>query len=82
MRWIARKQPKNLLRAMVKVAQMIETHLAGILAHRKRAGTNAFVEDLNSVFSATKCKAHGYRCTMHLITMRYFVAGKLRHPQF
>jgi len=81
-RWVARKQPKNLLRAMVKVAAMVEKHLAGILAHWKWGVTNAFMEGLNSVFSATKRKARGYRSTTHMITMLYFVAGKLRFPQF
>ena len=81
-RWVARQQPKNLLRSMVKVAEMVENHLAGILAHWKWGVTNAFMEGLNSVFSATKRKARGYRSTTHLITMLYFVAGKLRFPQF
>lgn len=81
-RWVASQQPKNLLRAMVKVAEMIEKHLVGILAHWKWGVTNAFMEGLNSVFSATKRKARGYRSTTHLITMLYFVAGKLRFPQF
>jgi transposase len=81
-RWVARRQPKNLLRSMVKVAAMVENHLAGILAHWKWGVTNAFMEGLNSVFSATNRKARGYRSTTHLITMLYFVAGKLRFPQF
>jgi transposase len=81
-RWVARKQPKNLLRSMVKVADLVERHLAGILAHWKWGITNAFMEGLNSVFSATKRKARGYRSTTHLITMLYFIAGKLRLPQF
>jgi transposase len=81
-RWVARQQPKNLLRSMVKVADLVEKHLAGILAHWKWGVTNAFMEGLNSVFSATKRKARGYRSTTHLITMLYFVAGKLRFPQF
>jgi transposase len=81
-RWVARKQPRNILRSMVKVAEMVENHLAGILAHWKWGVTNAFLEGLNSVFSATKRKARGYRSTTHLITMLYFVAGKLRLPQF
>lgn len=80
-RWVAGKQPKNLLRSMVRVAEMIEKHLVGILAHWKWGVTNAFMEGLNSVFSATKRKARGYRSTTHLITMLYFVAGKLRLPQ-
>ena len=79
-RWVASKQPKNLLRSMVKVAEMIEKHLAGILAHWKWGVTNAFMEGLNSVFSATKRKARGYRSITHLTTMLYFVAGKLRFP--
>jgi transposase len=81
-RWVARHTPKNLLRAMVKVAGMVENHLAGIVAHWKWGVTNAFMEGLNSVFSATKRKARGYRSTTYLITMLYFVAGKLRFPQF
>jgi transposase len=81
-RWVARRQPQNLLRWMLKVADSVEKHLAGILAHWKWGVTNAFMEGLNSVFSATKRKARGYRSTTYLITMLYFVAGKLRLPQF
>lgn len=81
-RWVARRWPHHLLQSMEKVAGMVETHLAGILAHWKWGVTNAFMEGLNSVFSATKRKARGYRSTTHLITMLYFVAGKLRLPQF
>ena len=66
---------------MVKVARMVEDHLAGIVAHWKWGLTNAFLEGLNSVFSATKRKARGYRSTTHFITMLYFIAGKLRLPQ-
>ena len=81
-RWVARFHKASLFGAMVKLAQMIERHLAGILAHWKWGVTNAFMEGLNSVFSATKRKARGYRSTTHLITMLYFTAGKLRLPQF
>ena len=42
--------------------------------------TNAFLEGLNSLFSATKRKARGYRTTRYLVTMLYFVAGKLNIP--
>jgi transposase len=80
-RWVARKVPKNLLRSMGKVAALVEKDLAGILAHWKWGLTNAFMEGLNSVFSATKRKARGYRSTTHLITMLHFAAGKLRLPQ-
>ena len=81
-RWVARFQPKNLLRSRVKVADLVEKHLAGILAHWKWGLTNAFMEGLNSVFSATKRKARGYRSTPYLIAMLYFTVGKLRLPQF
>jgi transposase len=81
-RWVARFYKANLLASMVKLAQMVKHHLAGILAHWKWGVTNAFMEGLNSVFSGTKRKARGYRSTTHLITMLYFVAGKLRLPQF
>lgn len=81
-RWVARFHKASLFASMVKLAQMIENHLAGILAHWKWGVTNAFMEGLNSVFSATKRKARGYRSTTHLITMLYFVAGKLRLPHF
>lgn len=80
-RWAARFCRFNLLASMVKVAQMVEDHLAGIVAHWKWGLTNAFLEGLNSVFSATKRKARGYRSTTHFITMLYFIAGKLRLPQ-
>lgn len=81
-RWVARFYKPSLFASMLKLAQMIENHLAGILAHWKSGLTNAFMEGLNSVFSATKRKARGYRSTTHLITMLYFIAAKLRLPQF
>lgn len=81
-RWVARFSKASLMVSMVKLAQMVESHLAGILAHWKSGVTNAFMEGLNSVFSGTKRRARGYRSTTHLITMLYFLAGKLRLPQF
>ncbi len=42
--------------------------------------TNAFLEALNSVFSAVKRKARGFRSTDNLIAMLYFTTGKLRIP--
>jgi transposase len=80
--WAARFCKFNLLAPMAKAAQMVKDHLKGILAHWKWGLTNAFMEGLNSVFSATKRKARGYRSSDYLITMLYFTAGKLRLPQF
>jgi transposase len=80
-RWVARFYKANLFASMLKAARMVQDHLVGILAHWKWGITNAFMEGLNSVFSATKRKARGYRSTTHLVTMLYLTAGKLRLPQ-
>src|SRR6266704_1412633 len=76
----AAKKGNELLQPMVGVAQMIERHIEGILGHWKEGLTTAFLEGLNSLFSATKRKARGYRTTKNLLAMLYFVAGKLRIP--
>ena len=46
-RWVARFHKTSLFGSMVKLAHMIERHLAGILAHWKWGVTNAFMEGLN-----------------------------------
>lgn len=81
--WVKNKAVEKgheLLEPMARVAQMIERHLEGILGHWKEGLTTAFLEGLNSLFSATKRKARGYRTTKNLLAMLYFVAGKLRIP--
>lgn len=75
-----REEIGELLEPMVAVAHMIESHIEGILAHWSQGLTTAFMEGLNSLFSAVKRKARGYRSVEHMITMLYFVAGKLRLP--
>ena len=72
----------NLLEPMVEVAAMTERHLQGILGHWKAGLTTAFLEGLNSLFSATKRKARGFRSSVYQITMLYFVAGKLEIPYY
>jgi transposase len=72
----------GLLEPMRKAAQMVERHLAGILGHWKQGLTTAFLEGLNSLFSATKRKARGYRSTEYQVAMLYFVAGKLEIPYY
>jgi transposase len=82
-RWVkeqAAKAGHELLEPMVRVACMVERHLEGILGHWKQGLTTAYLEGLNSLFSATKRKARGYRTTKNLLAMLYFVAGKLRIP--
>jgi transposase len=79
-RWIASKHQAPLLAAMVKTSRMIERHLDGVMAHWIHRTTNAFMEGLNSVFSAVKRKARGFRSTENLIAMLYFTAGHLDLP--
>jgi len=82
-RWVqseAAALTSGLLEPMRKAADMVERHLEGILGHWKQGLTTAFLEGLNSLFSATKRKARGYRSTEYQITMLYFVAGKLEIP--
>jgi transposase len=76
----AAEKGHELLAPMVKVAEMVERHLEGILGYWKEGLTTAYLEGLNSLFSATKRKARGYRTTKNLLTMLYFVAGKLHIP--
>ena len=81
-RWVHGKAEKlgALLDPMVRVAKSIKKHMQGILAHWQQGLTTAYLEGLNSVFSAVKRKARGYRSTVYMITVLYFVAGKLEIP--
>lgn len=79
-RWVARFHKAPMFASMVTAAQTVEDHLEGILAHWKWGLTNAFMEGLNSVFSAVKRRARGFRSSTYLITMLYLLAGKLRLP--
>ena len=72
----------GLLEPMRQAAAMITRHLDGILAHWQQGLTTAFLEGLNSLFSAVKRKARGYRSTEHQTAMLYFVAGKLEIPYY
>lgn len=82
-RWVrteAKAVTGELLEPMRKAADMVKRHLKGILGHWKQGLTTAFLEGLNSLFSATKRKARGYRSPVYQIAMLYFVAGKLEIP--
>lgn len=84
-RWVraeAEALTSGLLEPMRQAADMVERHLEGILAHWRQGLTTAFLEGLNSLFSATKRKARGYRSTEYQTTMLYFVAGKLEIPYY
>jgi transposase len=75
-----RGQTGELLEPMARAARMVEGHLEGILAHWTRGLTTAFMEGLNSLFSAVKRRARGYRTVEYMTAMLYFVAGKLTLP--
>lgn len=79
-RLVAAQAPRPYFAAMLGSAKMVLNHLDGILAYWKGKVTNAFMEGLNSVFSATKRRARGYRTSTHLIAILYLVAAKLKIP--
>jgi transposase len=70
------------LAPLAKAVNTIRANLEGIIAHWDGELSTAFMEGLNSVFSAVKRKARGYRNSDYLITMLYFVAGKLSLPSY
>lgn len=82
-RWVRAKCERfgECMAPLKKVADTVEKHLEGILAHWTNNWlSTGFLEGLNSVFSAVKRKARGFRSSVHMITMLYFVAGKLNIP--
>jgi transposase len=82
-RWVrteAAALKSGLLAPMGKAAAMVERHWEGMLGHWRKGLTTAFLEGLNSLFSATKRKARGYRSTEYQTAMPCFVAGKLEIP--
>ncbi len=78
----AKAMASGLLEPMRQAADTVERHLEGILGHWQQGLTTAFLEGLNSLFSATKRKARGYRSTEYQTAMLYFVAGKLQVPYY
>ena len=81
-RWVKAygKSKGYLFKPMVAAAKSILNHLEGIISFAESRITNAFMEGLNSVFSAVKRKARGFRSNQNLICMLDFVAGKLKMP--
>ncbi len=72
-----REQTGELLEPMARVARMIEGHLEGIVALWTHGLTTAFMQGLNSLFSAVKRKARGYQTVEYMTTMLYFVSVRL-----
>lgn len=70
------------LAPLERAVRTIETHLEGIVAHWEAELSTAFMEGLNSVFSAVKRRSRGFKSSEYLIAMLYFVAGKLPFPSY
>ena len=62
---------------MKDVARVIRTHFEGIAAWARTRMINGFLEALNGLFQAAKCKARGYR---RLATLRAIIF--LNHTKF
>jgi transposase len=77
-RMAAAREP--LLEPMARVGRSVLKPLSGGLAHWENLLTNAFMEGLMSVFSATKRKARGYRSFNYLRDMLYFTGSNLDIP--
>jgi transposase len=75
-----RGQSGELLDPMAPSARMVEGQLEGILGYWTRGLTTAFTEGINSLFSAVKRRARGYRRVEYITAMLYLVAGKLTLP--
>lgn len=74
----AENTPHLLLKPIKGFVKTVRKHWEGILNYwSSDKMTTAYLEGLNSVFSAVKRKARGYRNTDNLIAMLYFVAAKL-----
>jgi transposase len=89
---LTRKQPNvvhlllnrwcsNVLRSKVepmkKVAEMVRSHLEGILAWVDSRQTNGFLEAINGLFQAAKRKARGYGRFRTIRMIIFLIAGKL-----
>jgi len=64
--------------ALIKVADMLKTHLAGLLAVIEHSATNAIAEAINSKVQALKTSARGYRGFHNYRTAILFYFGGLQ----
>lgn len=62
---------------MKDVAKMIRTHLEGIVAWAQTRQTNGFLEVINGVIQASKCRARGFIRLSTIRTLTFLIAGKL-----
>ena len=72
-----RGQTGELLEPKARAARIIEGRLAGILAHWTHGLTTTYMKGLNSLLSAVRRKARGYRTVEYMTDIVYFDAGNL-----
>jgi hypothetical protein len=68
------------LEPRARAARIIEGRLEGVLAHWSRGLTSAFIERLNSLFSAGKRKARVYRKVESMTATLYSFSARLTLP--
>ena len=74
--------PSGSLESMRKAIAMAKRHLEGIGGNWPQRLTAAFPDGLNSLLSATKRRARGYRSSEYQIATLYFIAGRLETPNY
>jgi transposase len=62
---------------MKEIAQLIRSHLEGIVSWTRTRPTNGFLEALNGLFQAAKRKARGYGTFKTIRTVIFLLIGKL-----
>src|ERR1700690_2510583 len=62
---------------MKEVAQMVRSHLEGIVAWAQTRQTNGFLEALNGLFQAAKRRARGFTRIATIKTVIFMIAGHL-----
>jgi transposase len=65
------------LEPIKEAAYTIKRHWNGVLRWFQSGVNNGILEGINSLIQAAKARARGYRTTQNLITMIYFIGGKL-----
>lgn len=68
---------RSKVEAMKEVAQLIRSHLEGIVSWTRTRQTNGFLEALNGLFQAAKRKARGYGRFETIRTVIFLLIGKL-----
>lgn len=75
-RW-RRWAKRTTLQPIVKVASMIQTHLANVLTYFEHHITNAGSESINAIVDKVKTRAAGFRNVENFKTAIYFHCGRL-----